>query len=297
MVDLTVVIPALNEERGMVSIVKEVQSALKGMKYELIVVNDGSTDKTPKLAKDAGAKVLSHQTNLGYGAALKTGFAAAKGKCIAFLDADGTYPPNEIPKLYKHLLETRADVVIGSRLTTKGNKMPFQRKLGNTLLAKMASFLTGARITDTASGLRVFKRELLERIYPLSDDLDLTPQMTMKMVGLGMKLEEVPIKYHERLGQSKLSAVTHGYKFLMTILRMIRDYKPMGIFMSFGFFFMFLGSIAGLYILYRRLVEGELTLHITNGAVLASFTLLLGVQLMFFGFLADMIAGLRRTSS
>lgn len=292
--ELTVVIPALNEERGIVSIVSEVRASLKGLDYELIVVDDGSTDATAKLAEESGARVISHPTNLGYGAALKTGFAAAKADHIAFLDADGTYSPEEIPKLFRHLKGSGADIVMGSRLTTKGNKMPFTRKLGNKALARMASILTGTRITDTATGLRVFRKGILPKLYPLSDDLDLTPQMTIKAIGLALKVEEVPIGYHERIGQSKLSAIGHGYKFLMTILKMIRDYKPMGIFSTAGMFFLFAGFLAGLFILYRRVMSGEMSLSITNGAVLASFSILLGVQLIFFGVMADMIAGLRK---
>jgi len=292
--ELTVVIPALNEERGIVSIVSRVNDSLKKIDYELIVVDDGSSDATAKLAKENGAKVLSHPTNLGYGAALKTGFAAAKADYITFLDADGTYPPEEILGLFGHLKESNADIVMGSRLTTKGNKMPFTRKLGNTLLAKTASILTGAKITDTATGLRVFRKALLSKLYPLSDDLDLTPQMTIKAVGLGLKVEEVPIRYEERVGQSKLSAIGHGWKFLMTILKMIRDYKPMGIFSAAGIFFLTLGFSAGVFILYRRLVSGELSISITNGAVLASFSVLMGFQLIFFGIMADMIANLRK---
>jgi len=124
-------------------------------------------------------RLVSHETNRGYGAALKTGFCHSTGDLLAFLDADGTYPPEHFPQLCCAAL-AGADLVIGSRMAGAKSQMPPVRRVGNLIFATLVSLVGNHRVSDSASGMRVFRREILERLYPLPDGLEFTPVMSTR---------------------------------------------------------------------------------------------------------------------
>jgi glycosyltransferase involved in cell wall biosynthesis len=159
-----------------------------------------------------GVRLIQHPTNKGYGAALKTGFGEATGELIAFLDADGTYPPEYFPQLCTEVLKG-AELVVGSRRSGESSEMPPMRRLGNFIWSNLLSLLGNKRVHDPASGMRVFRREILERILPLPDGLNLTPVMSTRAVHENIKVIEIPIPYSERKGRSKLSVVHDGTLF------------------------------------------------------------------------------------
>lgn len=236
MTTLTVVIPAYNEENGIATIINRVLAIKESLKsarveqLELLVVNDGSRDKTAAIAqeiaqKDPCLQVITHPKNRGYGAALKTGFAMAHGELVGFLDADGTYPPEYFPQLCKAALEG-GDIVIGSRMMGSDSKMPLTRRVGNIFFATLLSVLGAQRVTDSASGMRVFKRSVLERIFPLPDGLNLTPVMSTRALHENLKVVEIAIPYSERLGRSKLSVVRDGRIFLESMVWTVLSYNP-----------------------------------------------------------------------
>jgi len=240
---LTVVIPAYNEENGIAEIMNRVLSVKTGLKdvgveqLELIVVDDGSKDKTAQIAKqiaeeDSDVVVIS-QKNKGYGGALKTGFAQAKGELIGFLDADGTYPPEYFPALCKEALNG-SELVIGSRMSGSDSQMPITRKIGNFFFANLLSLLGWEKITDSASGMRVFKKEVIQRIYPLPNGLNLTPVMSTRAVYEDIKMIEIPIPYSERVGASKLSVVRDGWVFLSSMVWTVLTYNPVRILGAIG---------------------------------------------------------------
>jgi hypothetical protein len=233
MATLSVVIPALNEEEGIQDIMSRVLSTRSGLEavgvqnLELIVVDDGSTDRTPELvAAKPGVRLVRHATNGGYGAALKTGFAAARGEWIGFLDADGTYPPEHFPNLCQVALDRDADIVVGSRMAGAESQMPIVRRLGNLIFAKLVSLISAQSVTDSASGMRVFKKAILERLYPLPDGLNLTPVMSTRALHEQLKMVEVPIPYSERVGRSKLNALRDGVTFAQSIVWTALNYNP-----------------------------------------------------------------------
>jgi glycosyltransferase involved in cell wall biosynthesis len=237
---LSVVIPAYNEEDGIEEItnrVLAVQPALedKGVdELELIVVDDGSRDQTAEIASQIeGVTLVQHPSNRGYGAALKTGFSMSNGDLIGFLDADGTYPPEYFPELCDVALNG-ADLVIGSRMAGAESEMPLTRRIGNLFFANLISLIGRQRISDSASGMRVFKREVLEKIYPLPDGLNLTPVMSTRALHEDIQMAEVPIPYSERLGRSKLSVVSDGSLFLRSIIWTALSYNPVRIFGLLG---------------------------------------------------------------
>ncbi len=240
MTTLSVVIPAYNEEKGITQIVQRVMAvrdALAGVgvsDLELLVVDDGSRDGTRTVLQGlttqfGGMRVICHERNKGYGAALKTGFSQARGELIGFLDADGTYPPEYFPQLCQSALVDGAELVIGSRMAGAKSQMPVTRRIGNLFFAGLLSLVGWEKVTDSASGMRVFRREILERVYPLPNGLNLTPVMSTRAVHEGVRMAEVAIPYSERVGRSKLSVVRDGYVFLQSMLWTVLSYNPVRI--------------------------------------------------------------------
>jgi len=233
MTTLSVVIPAYNEQNGICTIVERVLATAPALQavgvntLELIVVDDGSADNTAQLVLGyPQVRLIRHAQNGGYGAALKTGFAAAGGEWIGFLDADGTYPPEYFPRLYQVVLEQEADIVIGSRMAGAASEMPLVRRVGNLLFAKLVSVISAQKITDSASGMRIFKGSLLPRLYPLPDGLNLTPVMSTRALHERLTMIEEPIPYRERIGRSKLSVVRDGMRFAQSIVWTALYYNP-----------------------------------------------------------------------
>jgi glycosyltransferase involved in cell wall biosynthesis len=260
MTTLSVVIPALNEEGGIQAImdrVLAVRAALKAEgvdELELIVVDDGSTDRTAAIVlATPGARLVQHARNSGYGAALKTGFAAARGEWIGFLDADGTYPPEYFPRLYRAAVDQDADIVIGSRMAGEKSEMPLVRRLGNMIFARLVNLVAAADITDSASGMRIFKRDALPQLYPLPDGLNLTPVMSTRALHERLKMVEVAIPYSERVGRSKLSVVRDGYRFGQSIVWTALYYNPVRPLGVFGLIALALAVVIGLGLVIARL--------------------------------------------
>jgi len=236
MTTLSVVIPAYNEEDGIEEIAQRVLRVRESLtkvgvnELELLVVNDGSRDRTAEIAsKINGVTLVNHPKNKGYGAALKTGFGKARGELIAFLDADGTYPPEYFPQLCQEVLQNGSQLVVGSRRSGAESHMPPMRRLGNFIWSNLVTLLGGQRVVDPASGMRVFRREILEQIYPLPDGLNLTPVMSTRAVHEGVSYKELPIPYSERLGRSKLSVVRDGSIFLQSMVWTALTYNPVRI--------------------------------------------------------------------
>jgi glycosyltransferase involved in cell wall biosynthesis len=287
---LSIVIPAYNEEKGIAEIaarVLSVEPALKKVgvdRLELLVVDDGSKDHTVEVATAIpGVGLIRHPQNKGYGAALKTGFSKASGELIGFLDADGTYPPEYFPQLCQAALDGH-DLVIGSRMAGEDSKMPFMRRVGNFFFANLLTLLSHQKVTDSASGMRVFKREILEQIYPLPDGLNLTPVMSTRAVHEGINIKEIPIPYSERVGRSKLSVVRDGSIFMQSMLWTALSYNPVRILGLLGLGGLGLAGIVFLWILYLR-SNNVLTLSPWGVAVLfiALISAVTGVNLFALG--------------
>ncbi len=235
MTTLSVVIPAYNEENGIAEIVERVlkiQPALAevGVDHlELIVVNDASKDRTAEVAGSIpGVRLINHPVNKGYGGALKTGFSNATGDLVGFLDADGTYPPEYFPQLCQVAMKD-AELVIGSRLAGEKSQMPAIRRIGNIFFAGLLTLISRQKVTDSASGMRVFRRDVISRIFPLPDGLNLTPVMSTRAIHEGVKIAEVPIPYSVRVGRSKLSVVKDGRIFLQSMVWTALTYNPVRI--------------------------------------------------------------------
>jgi glycosyltransferase involved in cell wall biosynthesis len=282
MTTLSVVIPAYNEEDSIEAVMQRVLAIRPSLPaagvddLELIVVNDGSRDRTAELVlATPGVRLLTHKRNGGYGAALKTGFAAARGELIGFLDADGTYPPEYFPALCRALLAQNADIVIGSRMAGASSEMPLVRRVGNFIFANLVSLVSAQRITDSASGMRVFKKSVLACIYPLPDGLNLTPVMSTRALHEGLKMIEAPIPYSERAGRSKLSVARDGMRFAQSIVWTAFTYNPARLFGLVGLAAIAFTLLVGAWIVAQRL-EGVTTLS-TWGVFALYSAVVLGV--------------------
>jgi glycosyltransferase involved in cell wall biosynthesis len=296
---LSIVIPAYNEERGIEAILERVLAQREPLlaagvaDLEVIVVDDGSRDATaPLVAARSGVRLVRHPANRGYGAALKSGFSAAAGDLLAFLDADGTYPPEKLPQLCREALGGQTDIVIGSRMLGKDSEMPLVRRIGNTIFAGLLSIVGRRRIWDSASGMRVFKRSALAALYPLPDGLDFTPAMSTRALYEDLRMVEVPIPYRERVGRSKLNVAKDGLRFLRSILWTSTLYNPLGIFGTLGLLMLALAFVLGLsptfYYLQHHSVLEESIYRLMAVLILSAA----GVNVLAFGLISKAIFNL-----
>ncbi|MGE5263614.1 MAG: glycosyltransferase [Acidobacteriota bacterium] len=232
---VSLVVPAFNEEDGigpvverMLAVRQELQE--RGWQLEILVVDDGSRDRTAEVvAGYPEVRLVRHPINRGYGAAIKTGFRHAQGDYLAFIDADGTYPPESLPDLCRAASEQKADLVIGSRMSGAHTQMPLTRRVGNLAYAALLSIIGNTAVRDTTSGMRLLRRSVLAQLYPLSDGLDFTPAMSTRAIHENLKIVEVPIPYAERLGRSKLNVLRDGFRFTNSIVWTALTYNPVRI--------------------------------------------------------------------
>jgi len=296
---LTVVIPALNEEGAIGDTVgrclaasREIMREARLASVELIVVSDGSTDRTAEIARRFdGVKVIEFQHNHGYGAAIKEGWRHGKGTLLGFLDADGTCDPRYFADLCRAAITQSADVVLGSRLGSE-SKMPRIRRVGNRVYAFLLGMLCGHQVTDTASGMRVVQRTSLKHLYPLPDGLHFTPSMSARALLNDLRVVEVPMRYDERIGASKLHVLRDGVRFLRTIFEGVLCYRPErilgAVFLGCAALVFLLAAYPAEFYLRNGRLEEWMIYRFVACSLLASF----GLMLLMATGLVNLVAGL-----
>lgn len=225
-ITLSLLFPCYNEQESIETVLNPTIDLIKNSKHikvEAIVVDDGSSDETPTRLENfkEHIRIVKHQENLGYGAAIKTGLFYSTGDAISFLDFDGTCSPHEALDMLETLVQTEADMVMGIRLH-QNSKMPLTRVIGNQLylgMLKSLYFNHKALPKDTCTGFRVLKRSAAENLFSdLPNDLSFSPALTSKALKNNYKLEDHQISYKERLGQSKISLIKDGLKFSKALI-------------------------------------------------------------------------------
>jgi glycosyltransferase involved in cell wall biosynthesis len=272
---LAVVMPAFNEEGHIVEQIQSVQEVLAdtNWQFEIVVVDDGSTDETCERAKGTGVSVIKHRRNYGYGAALKHGIGKTSAPWILIIDADGTYPVEAIPELLGRADDN--EMVVGAR-TGKTVEIPLVRRPAKWFLRVLASFLSGRKLPDINSGLRLMRRDLVERYqHLLPSGFSFTTTITLAAACNDHDLEYVEIDYLKRFGRSSIRA-WHAYEFLLLTLRTIVFFNPLKVFMPLGGILALAGIVKFIYDISRN--------NLSESAVLA---FLAALVIWVLGLLAD----------
>ncbi|MFW6050958.1 MAG: glycosyltransferase family 2 protein [Myxococcota bacterium] len=283
---VSVVIPAYNEEGGAAPVLEELLRVLEekvapAMPYEVIVVDDGSSDGTAAAVEPfvgERLRLVRHEVNSGYGAAIKTGVHHARYPWILITDADGTYPAEHIPDLLAHR-EGHA-MVVGAR-TGEEAHVPLLRRPPKWVLRKLASYLSRREIPDLNSGLRVFRRDMARRFENiLPDQFSYTTTITLVTFAAGLLVRYLPINYRRREGKSKIRPIADTLGFLKLIVRTILYFDPLRVFLPLAAFFV-VAAVAVAVLSYTL-----------TGRVMDVTTVLLfvtGIHLLALGMIADML--------
>lgn len=278
---LSVIIPAYNEEATIGGIVRGVRRFAEA--DEILVIDDGSSDATQRVASQAGATVIRHPYNIGNGAAVKTGIREATGDVLLFMDGDGQHDPADIPSLLAYMNDY--DMVVGAR--SKEAKVSAFRSLGNWGLIKVAEYLSGHRIPDLTSGFRAFYRNKIQRfmhLLPNRYSYPTTSIMAFLHAGHTIHFEPLGTIRKRQAGKSHISPGKDGFRFINIILRIIMMFSPQKIFMPAAAGFLTIGCGLLTYnLVYQQNINDASIIVITVG----TFT-------FFFGLLADQVAHIRR---
>jgi len=280
---VTIIVPAYNEADGIGDVLDTIITCMleAGVEYELIVVDDGSTDGTHAIVEAKGVRIVRHTFNRGYGASLKTGIRQSRCPIIAIIDADGTYPVDALPKLLASMAEH--DMAVGARTGDHVKIQPLRRP-AKWFLKKLADYLSGFKIPDLNSGLRIFRRELAERFFGIfPDGFSFTTTITLAALTNGYRVSFLPINYYKRTGQSSIRPARDFLGFILLIIRLIVYFKPLNVFLPASAVLFLVG-------LTKAMID---LVHQNFFGVGSAIVMLAALQIAFLGLLADLIT--RRT--
>lgn len=282
---VSVVIPAYNEELAIEHDIQIIRKALDdaGYEWELIVVDDGSTDRTGEIAESLGAVVLRHAQNKGTGGARTTGVRYARGEIVIMTDADGTYPNQDMPKLIE-AVRSGYDMSIGARRAEKGT-LRFLRTPAKEFIRRLASFMTGAPIPDLNSGLRAFRTDVARTFIGLLPNThSWVSTITLAMLSNGYRVSFIPIDYYPRIGKSTFHPIRDTYNYLTLVFRALTYFNPLKLFLPVSAMVFWFGVVKLLYDNFERhdIRESDIML------------VLAGILIMMMGLLADLIVAANR---
>lgn len=247
MLDLSIILPAFNEEIVIGQVIDDIQSVLQKEyqgSYEILVIDDGSDDRTTEFAEKAGARVISHPHNIGNGAAVKTGIRESLGKILVMMDADGQHSPEDIPRMLKEI--ERYDMVVGARSSSSDTDL--HRDIGNKIYNALATYVSDRKIEDLTSGFRAIKRDIARKfVYLLPNTFSYPSTITLAVLRSGGSLTYIPIETKRRIGKSKIRLIKDGFRFLVIILRISSYYSPLKIFLPVSALMFLTGFGYGLY--------------------------------------------------
>jgi glycosyltransferase involved in cell wall biosynthesis len=274
----TVLLPAFNEEDGIEAVVGRARELHPD--FEVLVVDDGSTDATAERAEKAGARVLSHPYNIGNGAAVKTGLREASGRWVVMMDADGQHDPADIARLWEH--REKYDMVVGAR--AKGSRTPLHRDAANGIYNALASYVTRFKVEDLTSGFRLLRREAARKyLYLLPNTFSYPSTLTLAYLKSGRSIRYVPIKTGRRKGSSKIRLFQDGTRFLLIIMKIATIFSPLRVFIPVSLFFF----LAGLFYYGYTFVTAH---RFTNMSALLLTT---SVVIFMIGLVSEQISQMR----
>ena len=286
---IVITIPAYNEEANIGKVIKEIRNVMEMTDYEylIIVIDDGSKDKTVEIAMENKAIVFSNKRNLGLAETFKREMEECiklKPNIILHTDADGQYPAEYIPQLIKKLNEGY-DLVLGARFGKGNYSGSLMKKIGNVAFAKTFSGLLKTNLTDTTTGFRAFTLEVAK--LPLINSFTYTQEQLIRAGKAKMKVGEVPITTRKtRKSRLFKNSFDYAIKAWINIFRIYRDFEPLRFFGVFGSVFIFIAILCSIFLTYTFITSGRVG-HIPL-TIVTALLYIVGVQIILFGFLADM---------
>lgn len=283
MIDVSVVIPAYNEGAVIASVVKRIQEVLAGQSivFEILVVDDGSSDGTAAAAQAGGATVIQHAYNIGNGAAVKTGIRHARGEVLVMLDGDGQHAPEDIPRLLEKL--GKYDMVVGARTSDSDSRL--HRDLANQIYNWLASYVCGRKIEDLTSGFRAMKASIARGfVYLLPNTFSYPTTITLATVRAGHSLTYVPITAARRVGKSKIKLLRDGSRFFLIIVKIATLFSPLKVFIPASIA-MFLTGVG--YGLFKVLFLGQ------RYGPTSAMLMTMAVMIFMVGLVSEQVAQLR----
>jgi len=300
---LVVVIPVLDEEKTLGGVIGRMPQDIPGVTdCEVIVVDDGSSDGSAEIARQAGARVISHGANLGVGRAFQTGVEAALeagADLVVNIDGDGQFAPEDIPKLLEPILQGQAEFVTCTRFGDPDlvPEMGRMRRWGNRMMTRLINWITRERLTDVSCGFRAYNRKAAMRLN-LFGHFTYTQESFIDMAGKGIRMAEVPLKVRgtRRHGRSRVadSLWRYGLRAGSILLRAARDSRPLAIFGGIGLAVLLLGVACGVFVLVWWMVHG-MTYPFRSVLTGSAAFLMLGFLLLVLALIADMLGRMRRT--
>ena len=278
---VSIVIPALNEAAAIGPVIEQLRARFP--ESELIVIDDGSKDATAQIAEKAGARVIRHPRNRGYGAALRTGTTQATRDYVLFCDSDGQHSADDVGRIME--AGDDCDMVVGAR--TQVSHVPMSRRPGKFILAKFADYLAGEKIPDLNSGLRMIRREILIKyLHLMPHGFSFSTTSTFAFLKTNRHIKWVPITVAERVGKSTVRQWKHGPQTLMLMVRLIVLFEPLRVFLS-----------VAAALLCLTLVSLCIDVFIAQGKGIGDTTVLLSIAMIvvfLFGLVCDQVSALRR---
>ena len=281
MKNLSIIVPAYNEEKIIEQTIQSLKRELNrlDLNYEIIVVNDGSTDKTKEiLEKIENIKIINHPENKGYGAALKTGIKNSKHGWILIIDADKTYPVEAISGLIAHA--PNYDMIVGARIGKKA-KIPLIRKPAKWILNQLANYLSENKIPDLNSGLRIIRKPLIEKfIHILPNGFSFTTTITIAALTNSYTVKYIPISYSKRVGKSKFRPIRDTLNFFQLIIRTVLYFNPLKIFIPLSLILFLSGTGVFIYnyFFFPKVLDDT-----------AAVLIISSIQILAIGMIADLI--------
>lgn len=263
--EVTVLMPAFNEEGAIANTIKRVKELYPD--FEILVIDDGSTDNTVQEAMDAGANVYPHPYNMGNGAAIKTGLRTARGDWVLMMDADGQHSPDDIASLLEH--KDRYDMVVGAR--TKDSQTSLHRDIANKVYNWFASYVTSFNIEDLTSGFRLVKKSVAEQfIYLLPNTFSYPTTLTMAYLRSGFTVKYIPIQTKYRIGKSKIKLFQDGSRFFLIIMKIATLFSPLRVFLPISTSIFLLGLLLYIfnYIQFKKFTNMSALLLTTSVIIL-----------------------------
>jgi glycosyltransferase involved in cell wall biosynthesis len=285
---ISVVIPAYNEEAAIGPVIDEVRTAMEGAgyRYEIVVVDDCSTDRTVEAARAKSVRVIERPVNGGSGSARKTGVLAAHGEIVVMLDGDGSYTAADIPTLLAHM--PAYDQVNGARTSEEGT-IRWLRAPAKWFIRKLACFLVRTHIPDLNTGLKAFRRDvMLEYLWVLPKGFSCVTTMTLAFLANGYAVKYVPTTYKKRIGKSKFHPIKDTANYLGIVLRMVMFFKPLRVFGPLSLLVLLAGVGSGLY---HALVAPQRTLQQMDIIIFVA-----GIVAFSIGMLSELVVRQRQTN-